>query len=234
MSEQKEKLSKEAILEIIVAIMLGVTALLTSWASWIGSLHGGNQATNYTTSNNLAADGNARWNEAAQNYMQDMMTWNQINEAAINSAYAEAAGNMEDAEKYDYVLEQLMGDNCTEEFLDAIAWAFDQQEATGEMVSPFEMEGFVDSYFADAADILAQSEEILEQGKQDNTNGDKFGLVTVIYSVVLFLLGIVGTFKNLPNRYIVLGVAVVAFLIATIFMFTIPMPTGFDFASYFQ
>lgn len=33
---------------------------------------------------------------------------------------------------------------------------------------------------------------------------------------------------------IMLGVAVVAFLIATIFMFTIPMPTGFDFASYFR
>lgn len=46
---------KEKILEIIVAIFLGITALATSWASWIGSLHGGNQSTNYTTSNNLAS-----------------------------------------------------------------------------------------------------------------------------------------------------------------------------------
>lgn len=48
-AEQKEKT-----LEIIVAIFLGVTALLTSWASWVGSLHGGNQSTNYTVSNNLS------------------------------------------------------------------------------------------------------------------------------------------------------------------------------------
>ena len=54
----KSKKSREDILEIIVAIFLGVTALATAWASWIGSLHGGNQATNYTQSNNMAADGN--------------------------------------------------------------------------------------------------------------------------------------------------------------------------------
>ena len=67
-AEQKEKT-----LEIIVAIFLGVTALLTSWASWVGSLHGGNQSTNYTVSNNLSAEANSEYNTAMQNYMQDMM-----------------------------------------------------------------------------------------------------------------------------------------------------------------
>ena len=57
---EKTKRSKEDILEIIIAIFLGITALATAWASWIGSLHGGNMSTNYTKSNNLAADGNAR------------------------------------------------------------------------------------------------------------------------------------------------------------------------------
>lgn len=59
---EKEKRSKEDILEIIIAIFLGVTALTTAWASWIGSLHGGNMSTNYTKSNNLAAEGNAMRN----------------------------------------------------------------------------------------------------------------------------------------------------------------------------
>ena len=45
----KKKRDPEKILEIIVAVFLGITALATAWASWIGSLHGGNQATNYTT-----------------------------------------------------------------------------------------------------------------------------------------------------------------------------------------
>jgi len=172
----KSKKSREDILEIIVAIFLGVTALATAWASWIGSLHGGNQATNYTQSNNMAADGNSRWNEASQSLMQDMMTWNEINQANLNYVYAEQKNDTAEMEKYQYQL---------------------------------------------------------EQGKKDNANGDAYGLVTVIYSVVLFMLGIVGTFKRLPNRTIVLCVAIAGFLFATIYMITIPLPTGFNLLSYF-
>ncbi len=227
--EAKQKRSKEEVLEIIIAIFLGVTALATAWASWIGSLHGGNQATNYTTSNNLAADGNSRYNEASQNLMQDMMLWNQISEASLNLTFAEESGDDIEAEKYSYLLDQLMSDNATQEFLDAVNWALDQED----YATPFDMEGYVDSYFEDAWAVLDESEALLEQGKQDNSNGDKFGLVTVIYSVVLFMLGIVGTFKKLPNRYIITGVAIAGFLFATIYMFTIPMPTGFNLFGFF-
>ena len=64
--EGKKKGISEEKLELIIAILLGVTAILTAWASWISSLHGGNQATNYTTSNNISADGNSRWNEGGK------------------------------------------------------------------------------------------------------------------------------------------------------------------------
>lgn len=225
----KKKSSKEEILEIIVAIFLGVTALATAWASWIGSLHGGNQATNYTTSNNLAADGNSLYNEAAQDLMQDMMLWNQISDARLDYAFAEENNDTLEMEKLDYKLTQLIVDNCSEELADAIDWADEQAE----YASPFDKEGFVESYFETALDRLAESEELLEQGKQDNAHGDAFGLVTVIYSVVLFMLGIVGTFKRLPNRFIILGAAIVGFLFATIFMFTLPLPTGFNILSFF-
>ena len=132
-------------------------------------------------------------------------------------------------EKYQYQIDQLMSDNCTEEFLEAINWAVDQKEN----VTPFMKDGYTESYFAEAKATIEESDKLLEQGKKDNANGDAFGLVSVIYSVVLFMLGIVGTFKNLPNRRIVLGVAVAGFILATIYMFTIPMPTGFNILSYF-
>ncbi len=45
----RKKPDMDKLTELIIVIMLGVTALLTAWASWIGSLHGGNQATNYAT-----------------------------------------------------------------------------------------------------------------------------------------------------------------------------------------
>ena len=101
------------------------------------------------------------------------------------------------------------------------------------MTSPFEVAGTTEKYFEDANALLAQSQELLEEGKLDNAHGDAYNLVNVIYSVVLFLLGIVGIFKNLPNRAVVLIVAVVGVVLATIYMFTIPLPTGFNFLSFF-
>ena len=225
----KKKRDPEKILEIIVAVFLGITALATAWASWIGSLHGGNQATNYATSNNISSERNSMYNEAAQSLMQDMMLWNEISDVLIESSYAEEKNDTEAVEKYDWKLEKLLNDNCSAELAQAITWAMEQDEDT----SPFDKEGFTDSYFTDAKEMIAEADNLLEQGKKDNANGDAFGLVTVIYSVVLFLLGIVGTFKRLPNRYVILGVAIAGFLFATIFMFTIPMPTGFNILSYF-
>lgn len=81
--------------------------------------------------------------------------------------------------------------------------------------------------------MLAESEAVLAEGQSDNTKGDTFNLVTVIYSVVLFMLGIVGTFRRLPNRMLITIVAIAGFLFGTIYMFTIPFPTGFNFLSYF-
>ena len=99
-AEGKEKKAKKGFLpwlnenrlEMFVAIFLGITALLSAWATWIGALHGGNQATNYTKSNNLSADGNSMWNEGSQNYMQDMLTWNSIMDVRTEIDIAELEG----------------------------------------------------------------------------------------------------------------------------------------------
>ena len=228
--EEKKKHSPEEILEIIVAIALGVTALLTAWASWICSLHGGNQATNYTKSSNLAAEGNSLWNEASQAYLNDLEIWNTISDLNIEIQYANAQGDEAAAEKYDWKLQQIINDNISDEFAEAINWALDQEE----YASPFDMEGYYDSYFEQAREIIAEGDEVLKQGQQDNSNGDRFGLVTVFYSVVMFLLGIVNTFRSMRNKYIIVGISAVCFVVATVIMCTIPLPTGFSLASFFS
>ena len=45
-AQEKPRRSKEDILEIIIAVFLGMTALATAWDSWIGSQHGRNLSTN--------------------------------------------------------------------------------------------------------------------------------------------------------------------------------------------
>lgn len=234
--------SKEDILEIVIAVFLGITALATAWASWIGSLHGGNMSTNYTRSNNLAADGNSRWNEASQALMQDMQIWNQISDYEVEILYANETDNMDRAYESAYKIMYICADNLSEDMAaligydfaftaeDIIDWVNNTEEA---ITSPFGDQDFIEGYYADAREVLAESEAVLVEGQSDNTKGDTFNLVTVIYSVVLFMLGIVGTFRRLPNRVFLTGVAILGFLLATIYMLTIPLPTGFSFLSYF-
>ena len=225
-AEKKGGISENTV-EILVAIFLGITALLTAWATWIGSLHGGNQATNYTKSNNLAAEGNSEYNSAMQDYLSDMMVWSTLMEYYFDQELADARGDELESAMIEAKIESYIDLNGTDNLINA----FD--EMTDDMNSPFEVEGMVDNYFTTAYELLDESQALLEEGQADNAHGDAYNLVTVIYSLVLFMLGIVGIFKRIPNRMVVLVIAVIGLILATVYMCTIPMPTGFDLASFF-
>ena len=246
MTEIKKKKSTAHILEIVVVIMLGITALFTAWASWVGSLHGGNQSTNYTKSNNIAAEGNSEYNAGVQNMMQDMMLWSEVSDLQIDISFEQDNGNDEALEQAANKLFFKLNDNLTSEMATIIGWnweyasdnpteiVLDWMQNEQATVSPFSDEAFVSSYFASAQTLLAESDAVLAQGVKDNTNGDAYGLVTVIYGVVLFLLGIAGSFKSDKNKYVIIAVSLLSFLIATFYMLTIPMPTGFSVIGFFK
>jgi len=225
--KEKKPLFSENTVEVLVAIFLGITALLTAWASWIGSLHGGNQATNYTKSNNLASEGNSEYNAGLQDYLSDIMTWNTYMEYSYDQVIAEAEGDTIKAKLIEEKIDNYLDQNGSEVMIEAYG------QMTDDMYSPFEVPGMTDKYYEKANELLAESQELLEQGQRDNANGDAYNLVNVIYSVVLFMLGIVGIFKKIPNRTVVLFIAVIGLVLATIYMCTIPLPTGFDLGSFF-
>ena len=223
----KKKFFTSNRIEVLCAVFLGITALLTAWATWIGSLHGGNQATNYTKSNNLAAEGNAEYNAAMQLYLSDLMAWNTAIDYSLDAEVAEMKGSTAEAEIYRSKMETYINQNSSEIMTEAI------NQMDDNMVSPFQVEGTVDKYFTHSTDLIAESQKLPEEGKTDNPHGDAYNLVNVIYSVVLFLLGVVGIFKSLPNRTVVLFIAIIGVILATIYMCTIPLPTGFNILSFF-
>ena len=225
--KKKKSFFSENTVEVLVAIFLGITALLSAWASWIGSLHGGNQSTNYTKSNNLASEGNSEYNAGLQMYLSELMAWNTIVDYAFEKTIAQYDGDEVKAELIQEKLNSYIEQNASAILLDAY------NSMTDDMDSPFEVPGMIDRYYVTANELLQESREILEEGQRDNTNGDSYNLVNVIYSVVLFMLGIVGIFKGIPNRTLVLIIAVIGLVLTTIFMCTIPMPTGFDITSFF-
>ena len=227
--KEKKEFLNEKKLGILVAIFLGITTFLVAWAGWIGSLHGGIQAINFTRSNNLASEGNAEYNVAAQIYLSDLFSWNTIFGLKLDKEIAKEKGNEDEAEIIEIKIQKIINDNCSPKLIEAITSANQQETA-----SPFEKEEFTNSYFEKAKELLDESQKALEEGKQDNLHGDSYKLVTVIYSLVLFLLGIVGILKDFQNRKIIFIFSICILIFGIIYMLTIPMPTGFNITSFFN
>lgn len=234
MKKEKEKAKKEFLNEkklgVLVAIFLGLTTLLVAWAGWIGSLHSGIQAINFTKSNNLAAKGNAEYNVAAQIYLSDLFTWNTILNLQIDKEKAKEAGNYDETNAIEDKIQKILDSSCSPKLLEAIS----KTNVLDEKNSPFKKEEFVNSYFETANDLLNESQKVMEEGKEDNLRGDSYKLVTVIYSLVLFLLGLVGILKDFQSRKVLFIFSVVILFLGIIYMLTIPMPTGFKIINFFR
>lgn len=216
-------------LETVVAILLGITTLLSAWASWIGHLHGGIQSINFTQSNNMASQGTAEYNLGMQLYLSDYMAWNVAKDYYYELKSAEIDG---DQAKIDLINEKIKSfeeHNTSEILREGIKWMEENNED-----NPFKMPDMEKKYFETAQKDFDQSQELLKEGKRDNEKGDSYLLVTVIYSLTLFLLGIVNTFKDMKNKTAVLLIAVVFLVFAFIYMCTIPLPTGFEKMNFFE
>ena len=88
---QDQKLQKW--LETVVAILLGLTTLVSAWASWIGSLHSGIQSINFPKSNNMASRGTAEYNMGMQLYLADYMSWNTLKDFQYELEAAQESGD---------------------------------------------------------------------------------------------------------------------------------------------
>ena len=225
-----KKFFKENTISALTAIFLGIATLLVAWAGWIGSLHGGNQANNYTRSNNLAAEGNAEYNVATQVYISDLFTWNTIVNLQVDEEAAKEKGDLGEAKAIATKIEKIKQNNCSPKLLEAI----NNQGSTSKLASPFEDEAFASSYFEEAQKLLAESQKAMAEGDIDNLRGDSYQLASVLYSLVLFLLGIIGVLNDYHSRKALLIFSTCLLVVAFIYMLTIPMPTGFDLSKFFN
>ncbi len=216
LEEKSAKFNK--VFELVIAILLGITAVITAWAAWQGSLYDSTQAKYYTLGNATLADGNARWNEASQTLAQDMNTWNQISALQVDLDYADSRGDTDTAEAAKYKLDLLMY-GVSDELTAAITWANAQEN----YATPFEKDGVIDSYYADASAVMDEGYAQIEQGNAANNWADKLGLVSVILAVVLFMLGIVGVFQDKRTKLIIASVSVTALIFGVVIMLQVPI-----------
>ena len=163
--------------EQIIAVMLGLAAIITAWTAFQSSQLGDKVQESFS-------EGIRSSDQASQEYNTAIATDNQ--DQAIFLEYAKALVS-EDEVTATYIQESLM----SPELAAAVEWWIEQPDDTGPD-SPFveENPNWDDSSWNTAADLDVEAQQYFDSARQADADGDEFDLLEVIVTLSLFLFGV--------------------------------------------
>lgn len=194
-------------LEIGAAALLGLATVVIAWAAYQANLWGGLQDKALTESANLTTQAIGAYSEA------------------------DALVSLDQALFVEIVL-QLNTEGSEDSALDAVDFLLANMTLEGEtaVVDWFEndldlpfTEDYYAAFYSFGDDLFAQAEAKFEEGSQNNTNGDKYVLVSTILASVLFFAGISTVLRGDRVRQVLLAAAAVLWLGSLISLFTLPV-----------
>ena len=199
--------------EQIIAVMLGMAAIITAWTAFQSSQLGDKVQESFS-------EGIRSSDQASQEYNTAIATDNQ--DQAIFLEYAKALV-AEDEVTSTYIQESLM----SPELAAAVQWWIEQPDDTGPD-SPFveENPNWDDSSWNTAADLDVEAQQYFDSARQADADGDEFDLLEVIVTLSLFLFGVASLVRQ---QKIQVGLAAVGGLIliySIIMTITLGDPAG--------
>ena len=176
-NSSKPNTSSKDRLEFVIAVMLGLAAIITAWTAFQSTQLGDKVQESFS-------EGIRTSDQASQEYNTALATDNQSQ--AIFLEYAKAAV-AEDEVTAAYIKDSLM----TPELAAAVEWWIEQPEETGPE-SPFveENPNWDDSSWVAAEELDVKAQEYFDAAKKADTDGDRFDLLQVIVTLSLFLFGV--------------------------------------------
>jgi hypothetical protein len=199
----------DAALEIGTAIVLSVTALVTSWAGYQASLWDGEQAAHYTNANAKHMAAARQATRAGQLQALDVM-------AFAEWANAYASGNTRLQAFYEA------------RFRPEFRTAFEAWRASKSLRNPdAPPTPFVDPVYRRAAEVEADATEseavrLFQQGQRANSISDHYVQGSVVLASALFFGGMCQVFRTPKVRMALLAVAVIAVVLGMFRIFTLP------------
>lgn len=184
-------------MEIAIAIMLGVAAIVTAWCSFQSGLLNGEVQKSYS-------EGIRSADAASQAY--NMAVSNDIRDEALFLEFAKAAQNG-DEETATYILDTLM----SPELAAAVGWWSEQPDEAG-YDSPFveDNPNWSTALFDEAEALDETAQSYFDAAEKSDRDGDAFDQLTVVLAVALFFLGIAGLSRQ---RRVMIGLASIGVVI---------------------
>jgi hypothetical protein len=197
--------------EQVIAVMLGLAAIITAWTAFQSSQLGDKVQESFS-------EGIRSSDQASQEYNTAIATDNQ--DQAIFLEYAKALV-AEDEVTATYIQESLM----SPELAAAVQWWIEQPDDTGPD-SPEENPNWNDGSWTIAADLDVEAQEYFDSARQADADGDEFDLLEVIVTLSLFLFGIASLVRQQKIQVGLAAVGGIILIYSIIMTITLGDPAG--------
>lgn len=196
--------------EWITAVMLAMVTLATAWCGYQASQWNGEQSITFGRANAARVESTRSENMALQR---------QSVHVALFVEYASAVSTDNDN------LAEFLFERFPPELKTATeAWlALRPLENADAPPSPFDMSEYALPERAEAEELEAQAAAYFLEGLENDTRGDRYTLMTVVFAMVLFFLGISGQFAGRGPRLALIGLSAVIFVIGVLIVATFPV-----------
>jgi len=209
-AERKEGSRWEGWFEIIVAVMLGLATLASAWSAYQSGRWNGIQTF-------CLAESNA----AARRAAEKAVFANQLRtlDAVMFERYVSAF-----SEKNQPLAEFLLQRFRPELQVATVAWlATRPWENPQAPLTPFALDKYSLPVEKEVQQWREEEAKKVAEARRANEIADTYLLLTVLYSVVLFLSGITATFKRRNPQVVVLALGVITMTAAAIAMALLPL-----------
>jgi len=180
--------------ELVVVLVLGLTALATAWSGYQASLWDGIQSSSYTQASGARTDAAQQRSEANQFRIADLTIFENYIDALLRG----------DTETEDFYRERF-GDELGVAY---DAWsALDPLNNPDAPHSPLAMPEYQLTSDQNAEDLEARAHSLFEDGEAANTYSDVYTLTTLLFAAALFFAAIAERFESARARMALLVLA---------------------------
>jgi hypothetical protein len=199
--------------EQVIAIMLGLAAIITAWTAFQSSQLGDKVQESFS-------EGIRSSDAASQEYNTAIATDNQ--DQALFLEYAKALVAEEEVTAT-YIHETLM----STELAAAVDWWLEQPEETAPD-SPFveENPNWDDASWTTAEELDVEAQQFFDTARDADSEGDEFDLLEVIVTLSLFLFGIASLVRQQKIQVGLAAVGGVILIYSIIMTITLGDPAG--------
>jgi len=214
------KESYEKLLDKFSVILLGLVGFATAFATFQQSQYSGAQAELVSDATIEVIQAQSEYNAIISSVDSDIRTYNDIITAKKEIEISKKYNDEKNIEILNNRIELLKKNSASSKLVEKL----NEEKYSDGSINPYEDDSdFVNSYIEEPYNNMKKGEAKLSVGGEYNTQSDVFGFSTVIFSVALFLLGIVSSFESVKIKSIITFGSLILTVFASAKMLKVPL-----------